>query len=129
MTWPVIARFRSMHRAILQRPNMILRHVRPTCKKQIFGFQRIYAQQCHDERREAGERNEVEGKFGTCKRCYGLDRLTTRLQATCETQIHMIILTMNLWKKMKASFASFLNWLFLQRFWNTSSWSSVLPGL
>lgn len=82
----------------------------------------IYSQQCRDERREAGERNEVEGKFGTGKRCYGLDRLTSRLQVTCETQIHMIILTMNLWKKMKTSFAPFLNCLFLQRFWNTSSW-------
>lgn len=61
----------------------------------------LYAQQCRDERREAGERNEVEGKFGTAKRCYGLDRLTARLQSTCETQIHMIVLTMNLWKRMK----------------------------
>ena len=40
----------------------------------------LYAQQCRDERREAGERNEVEGKFGTGKRCYGLDRLTARLK-------------------------------------------------
>ena len=62
----------------------------------------LYAQQCHDERRESGERNEVEGKFGTGKRCFGLDRLTARLQVTCETQIHMIVLTMNLWKKMKS---------------------------
>ena len=82
----------------------------------------LYAQQCRDECREAGERNEVEGKFGTGKRCYGLDRLTSRLQVTCETQIHMIVLTMNLWKKMKASFAQFLNWLVLQRCWNTRSW-------
>jgi hypothetical protein len=61
----------------------------------------LYAQQCRDERREAGERNEVEGKFGTGKRCYGLDRLTARLQSTCETQIHMIVLAMNLWKLLK----------------------------
>lgn len=81
----------------------------------------LYAQQCRDERREAGERNEVEGKFGTGKRCYGLNRLTARLQVTCETQIHMIVLTMNLWKKMKSSFAPFFNWLFLQRFWIMSS--------
>ena len=71
----------------------------------------LYAQQCRDERRESGERNEVEGKFGTGKRCYGLDRITARLQATCETQIHMIVLTMNLWKKMKPSFAQFCRWL------------------
>ncbi len=82
----------------------------------------LYARQCRDERREAGERNEVEGKFGTGKRCYGLSRLTARLKDTSETQIHMIVLTMNLWKKLKISFAPFLNWLFLQRFWNTCSW-------
>lgn len=64
----------------------------------------LYRQQKADERREAGERNEVEGKFGTGKRVYGLGRLTARLQDTCETQIHMIILTMNLLKKMKSSF-------------------------
>jgi hypothetical protein len=82
----------------------------------------LYAQQCRDERREAGERNEVEGKFGTGKRCYGLDRLTSRLQSTCETQIHMIVLTMNLWKKMMSSFATFFKLLFLQRFCNAGTW-------
>jgi hypothetical protein len=79
----------------------------------------LYAQQCRDERREAGERNEVEGKFGTGKRCYGLDRLTSRLQATCETQIHMIVLTMNLWKQLKTFlrqnsrliYQQFLRWM------------------
>lgn len=82
----------------------------------------LYAQQCRDERREAGERNEVEGKFGTGKRCYGLSRLTARLKDTSETQIHMIVLTMNLWKKMKISFVPFFNWLFFRRFWNTRPW-------
>lgn len=67
----------------------------------------LYELQCRAEREEAGERNEVEGKFGTGKRCYGLGRLTSRLQNTCETQIHMIILTMNLMKKMNSSFARF----------------------
>jgi hypothetical protein len=67
----------------------------------------LYAQQCRDERREAGERNEVEGKFGTGKRCYGLDRLTARLQATCETQIQMIVLMMNLWKRLKCFLRQF----------------------
>ncbi len=82
----------------------------------------LYAQQCRDERREAGERNEVEGKFGTGKRCYGMDRLTARLQNTSETQIHMIVLTMNLLKRMKSSFAQFLKRLFAQRLWCTGSW-------
>ncbi len=82
----------------------------------------LYAEQCRDERKEAGERNEVEGKFGTGKRCYGLDRLTARLKDTSETQIHMIVLTMNLWKKMKSSFATFFKLLFLQSFCNTGTW-------
>jgi hypothetical protein len=82
----------------------------------------LYAQQCRDERRESGERNEVEGKFGTGKRCYGLDRLTSRRQSTCETQIHMIVLTMNLRKKLKSSFAQFFEWLYLKRFWSTETW-------
>ena len=73
----------------------------------------LYAQQCRDERKETGERNEVEGKFGTCQRCYGLDRLTTRGQNTSETQIHMIVLTMNLWKKMKCCFVQLYDWLYL----------------
>ena len=77
----------------------------------------LYTQQCQDERREAGERNEVEGKFGTGKRCYGLDRVTARLQNTSETQIHMIVLTMNLWKKMKSLFAHFCNLLNTLKFW------------
>lgn len=77
----------------------------------------LYAQQCCDERKEAGERNEVEGKFGTGKRCYGLNRLTARLKDTSETQIHMIVLTMNLWKKMKSSFALFCERLGLHDLW------------
>ncbi len=75
----------------------------------------LYAQQCKDERREAGERNEVEGKFGTGKRCYGMNRIVARLKDTSETQIYMIVLTMNLWKKMKSSFALICQWIGLRR--------------
>ena len=84
----------------------------------------LYAQQCRDERRESGERNVVEGKFGTGKRCYGMDRLTARLKDTSETQIHMIVLTMNLWKKMKSSFAQFFNWLCQRGFWSRGAWGA-----
>jgi transposase, IS5 family len=79
----------------------------------------LYEHQCRDERREAGERNEIEGKFGTGKRCYGLDRLTARLKDTSETQIHMIVLTMNLWKKLKSSFSHFFKQMYMLRFWST----------
>lgn len=75
----------------------------------------LYAKQCHDERKESGERNEVEGKFGTGKRCYGMDRLTSKLKETSETQVYMIVLTMNLWKKLRASFTLFFYWLFSQK--------------
>ena len=73
----------------------------------------LYAQQCREVRRSVCERNEVEGNFGTGKRYYGLDGLTARLKDTSETQIqiHMIVLTMNLWKKMKSSFDLFLGLL------------------
>ena len=54
------------------------------------------------ERKESGERNAIEGEFGTGKRSYNLDRLTMRLQETSEVQIHMIFLSMNLWKRLKA---------------------------
>lgn len=84
----------------------------------------LYAQQCSDERREAGERNEVEGKFGTGKRCYGLNRLTAKLKNTSETQIHMIVLTMNLWKKMKSSFAQFCKWLGLRGLPLMNAWAT-----
>lgn len=82
----------------------------------------LYTQQCRDERKEAGERNEVEGKFGTGKRCYGMDRLTARLKNTSETQIHMIVLTMNLLKKMKSSFVLFYERLCLQGFRSINIW-------
>jgi len=82
----------------------------------------LYAQQCRDERRESGERNEVEGKFGTGKRCYGMGRLSARLQNTSETQIHMIVLTMNLWKKMKSSFMHFFKRLYLRWFCVENLW-------
>ena len=78
----------------------------------------LYAQQCKDERREAGERNEVEGKFGTGKRCYGMARLTARLKDTSKTQIYMIVLTMNLWKKLRSLFTHFFSQLYMLRLWD-----------
>jgi hypothetical protein len=48
---------------------------------------------------------KVEGKFVTEKRYYGLDWITARLQSTCETQMHMIVLTMILWKRLKYFYA------------------------
>jgi len=67
----------------------------------------LYREQCLLERQEAGERNAVEGYFGTGKRRYGLDRLCCRLQTSSEAEIYMAILSMNLWKKLKSFSISF----------------------
>ena len=72
-----------------------------------------YYKQCLLAKAEAGERNAIEGEFGTGKRRYNLNRLTARLQGSGETQIHLIFLSMNLWKKLRAFFAQFLEWIFL----------------
>lgn len=68
--------------------------------------QQLYREQCLQERAEAGERNAIEGYFGTGKRRYGLDRLCCRLQTSSEAEIYMAILSMNLWKKLQSFFAS-----------------------
>ena len=41
------------------------------------------------ELKEIGERNEVEGKFGTGKRKYGLNLIKTKLEETARTDICM----------------------------------------
>lgn len=79
---------------------------RPTKDKEL------YAQQCRQEKMESGERNAVEGEFGTGKRNYGLNRLTARLKETSETQIHLIFMVMNLWKRLRLLPSLFLNFLF-----------------
>ena len=67
-----------------------------------------YREQCLLERAESGERNAVEGEFGTGKRRYNLDRLSTRLRESSEVQIHMIFLSMNIWKRLKSFSAQLL---------------------
>ncbi len=78
-----------------------------------------YRAQCLLERNEAGERNAVEGEFGTGKRRYNLDRLSMRLRKSSEVQIHMIFLSMNIWKRLRSFSAQFLAVLF---------WSLKWPG-
>jgi hypothetical protein len=50
---------------------------------------------------EAGERNAIEGKFGEAKQRYGLDRVMTRLSETSESVIHLIVVAMNLKKRLR----------------------------
>lgn len=67
----------------------------------------LYDEQIRLEREEAGERNEVEGTFGTGKRRLSLNRIMTRLQETSETQIHLVFVVMNLRKILRDLFVRF----------------------
>lgn len=73
--------------------------------------EKMYARQKLTERQEAGERNAVEGKFGEAKRCYGLNRMMTRLKNTSEVSIHMTFLVMNLEKRLRDLYFSIMRWL------------------
>lgn len=53
------------------------------------------------ERREAAERNQVEGKFGQGKRGYGLNDVRARLSSTSNSWIGAIIFVMNLIQHMR----------------------------
>ena len=53
------------------------------------------------ERREAAERNQVEGKFGQGKRGYGLNDIRARLSSTSKSWIGAIIFVMNLIRHMR----------------------------
>ena len=65
---------------------------------------KIYDEQRRLEREESGERNGIEGKFGEGKRRFSLGLVMTKLQATSETQIHLVILVMNLQKILRDLF-------------------------
>ena len=67
----------------------------------------LCAEQKRQERKDAGDRNAVEGKFGEGKRGYGLNRIMCRLEETSETQIVLIFLVMNLNKVLRDLFCAF----------------------
>ena len=56
-------------------------------------------------------RIEVEGRFGTAKRRYRLDKIMTKLRETSETTIALIFLVMNLDKILRDLLLSLLEWL------------------
>jgi hypothetical protein len=56
-------------------------------------------------------RIEIEGKFGTAKRRYGLDRIMTKLRQTSETTIALVFLVMNLDKILRDLLSSLFDWL------------------
>jgi hypothetical protein len=69
------------------------------------------ARQVRQQRLDERIRIEIEGKFGTAKRRYRLDRIMTKLQKTSETTIALIFLVMNLDKILRDLLSSLLNWL------------------
>ena len=73
---------------------------------------KVYAEQKEQERRESGERNAVEGKFGEGKRSYGLQRIRCHLEETSESEIVLIFMVMNLKKILRDLFVAFFRWLF-----------------
>jgi len=58
-------------------------------------------EQLLEEWRESGERGEIERDFGVGKRRYSLGQITAKLQATSESMIHLSVLSLNLWKKLR----------------------------
>jgi len=54
------------------------------------------------------ERNEVEGKFGTGKRKYTLDRIMAKLRETSESTIILNLLVLNLDKRLRLLLCKFL---------------------
>lgn len=62
------------------------------------------AQHRDHERKDAGIRNAVEGKFGEAKRKYGLGRIMARLRENSECVIALQFLVMNLKCKLRKLF-------------------------
>ena len=56
-------------------------------------------------------RIDVEGRFGTAKRRYSLDKIMTKLRETSETTIALIFFVMNLDKILRDLLLSMLEWL------------------
>ena len=61
-------------------------------------------------RQDAKDRIAIEGKFGQGKRRFGLDEIKTKLSNTSQTSVSMIILAMNLEKKLIDFFVFMFFW-------------------
>jgi len=73
----------------------------------------LYREQLRMEREQSGERSAIEGRFGVGKCRYTLGCIMTCLKHTSEVSIHICVLTMNLFGKLRLSFA-----FFCKRLWN-----------
>jgi len=68
------------------------------------------------EKENASIRNAIEGKFGEGKRKYSLARIMAKLENTSKTVIGLIILVMNLEKRLRLLFIQKLSELFYHSF-------------
>lgn len=75
------------------------------------GNEKLYSE--HQERADRAQRNAIEGSFGIGKRRYGLGRIMMKLKETSETSISLIILVMNLEKRLKLLLALLFRRYFL----------------
>jgi len=64
------------------------------------------------ERREAAERNQIEGKFGQGKNGYNLNQIRAKLSSTSMSWIAAIIFVMNIIRYCRDFPGSFLKWIF-----------------
>ena len=62
------------------------------------------------EREDASERNQIEGKFGEGKRRFGLGRIRARLANTSQTVIALQFLVMNLERSLRVLFFLIFRW-------------------
>lgn len=62
------------------------------------------------ERDDAAERNQIEGKFGEGKRRFGLGRIQARLAQTSQTVIALQFLVMNLERRLRVLFHLIFRW-------------------
>ena len=72
--------------------------------------EKVYREQLRQEWLESGERGEIERDFGVAKRRYSLGRIFTKLKETSETTIHLAVLSLNLWKKLRLLLHTLLQW-------------------
>ncbi len=73
------------------------------------------------KKKEATERNHIEGKFGQGKNGYNLNKIRARLRETSESWVSCIFFIMNLINFEKVSFWTFSKRLFLEYYFNNAT--------
>lgn len=68
------------------------------------------------EKRDRRMRNSIEGTFGVAKRKYGLSRIMMKRADTAETSIALIVMVMNLEKRLRDIFVNIMVRLLLSSF-------------